>query len=254
VRQVGILNNGGHGLSKNDPVTRLHRLLTEAQDHQQKSTVKQVWAAVLQLPVDDHAAVLFGVAELIQLVREAKEAVAALDDVETKLLLKPFKKIEAVFSQANLEQSWQQPRSFLDEATMDVLQIGADQVSRVRIEAEISATDLVEITRTVEELMDLVTSSELDQQLKSIVTEQLEQIRNALRSYKIWGSKGLVTALERAAGATVLNHELFDRFGDSAVVKQFGQLLVRIHTTAKVAGGARLLGSGLKGLIDAVVG
>jgi hypothetical protein len=228
-----------------EPVGRLHNLLQAALQQSEQKSIRQVWAAVLGIPENDHAAILFGIAETIILVREAKEAISRLEGVNTELYLKPFPQIERVFSNSNLDRPWNSARSPLDAATMYGLQIGSDAVSRVAPEPALTPDDLTAIQEKVDALYDQVIAADLPQQLRSIVLERLDEIRRALKNYLLWGTKGLARAVERAAGAAWVNSELFRAAADNETVMEFFRLLAWIHSAAKAVGGAKLIGEGL---------
>ncbi len=74
-------------MSRSEPVGRLYDLLAEAIHTPRTKRSGRVWAEVLRIPDDDPAEVLFAVGEIIKLVREAKDAVASLEGVDTQLYL-----------------------------------------------------------------------------------------------------------------------------------------------------------------------
>ncbi len=113
----------------------------------------------------------------------------------------------------------------------------------------LSDDQLKEISEALDELRDDVVQADLPSKPKSMILEQLDQVRRAIRNYRIWGAKGLVVAVERAAGAAILNVDLFSEKYQDPTVQAFFAFLSKVHSMAKVVGGAKLLAEGFLKLI-----
>lgn len=190
---------------KNNPAGRLHDLLSAARHQNPRENARKAWAAVFGIEPDDTGTLLKMLADLIDLAHETKVSIQRLDDVNHQLHLKPFKKIEALLSQLNLEASWESSMNYLDEPTLYGLQFSADRLSRASGFTQIGNDDILSLRKQIEELVNSVVDSSLPQELKLLLLRNLEAIRHALLAYRVRGIEGLQEEVERSVGSILLH-------------------------------------------------
>ncbi|AKH68165.1 hypothetical protein IMCC21906_00472 [Spongiibacter sp. IMCC21906] len=89
---------------KNNPAGRLYDLLKAAKKQPPREKVRDVWAKVFDVDPADTALLLTMIADLIILVANTKASIERLENVDNTLYLKPFVKLENLFSQVNLNR------------------------------------------------------------------------------------------------------------------------------------------------------
>jgi hypothetical protein len=193
---------------KNNPAGRLQDLLAKARKQTPDPAAKHAWAAVFAVPPEDTGALLQMLADTIALVGEAKAAIQRLTDVDHALYLQPFKKVEALFSNLNLEAGWGQSKQHLDETTLYGLRIAADKLSRVSGYTHIDTAALAALRQDLEALLtEALGLTDLPKDLKELFVRNLEALRRALLAYQVRGIEGLQQELERTVGSLMLHRD-----------------------------------------------
>ena len=192
---------------KNNPAGRLHDILAAARQQSPKEPARKAWAAVFQIQPEDTGTLLKMLADLIDLVHETKASIQRIEDVDQKLHLRPFKKIEALLSQLNLDAGWEHWKNQIDETTLYGLQFSADKLSRVSGFTQVANDDLADIRSKIDALVAEVADSSLSQDLKLLLLRNLEAVRHALLAYRVRGIEGIQEEIERSVGSVLLHQE-----------------------------------------------
>lgn len=233
----------------NNPAGRLYAILAEAKRMQAKVPLRQIWAQTFGVEAENTAEVLVLHADLIMLIRDARLQLAGIDDLDQALYSRPLDRIEQVFAAANLEAQWGGLANKLDDKAMTGLEHLAEVMSRRKPEKVAEPDELSELLKTVEKLMSDVVGADLPQQLKTVIFESLEDIRHAIKTYKISGIKGLIRSLERAAGAGIVFQSEFRAHNDKPVVERFSGVVGKLNQVVALATNTQnLLGSILENL------
>jgi len=230
---------------KNNPAGRLHDLLRTAQKQNGKEKARNAWGKVFDVDPSDTGLLLEMLASLIALISDTKISIKRLDDVDHGLYLKPFKKIEILFSQVNLDGSWEHWRKQLDEPTLYGLQFAADRLSRNTGSTSISKKEIEELQAELEQFVANVIDSELPQGLRALFLKNLEAVRHALLVYRIRGIDGLEDELERAVGSLMLNQHYIPPAGENSVTRKFWErffsVIERINMAITLSRGTKEL-------------
>lgn len=192
---------------KTEPAGRLFDILQEARSKPEQQKVRKVWADVFGVEESDTGTILRMIADLIQLTYKTKSQIEALDDIDHKLYLKPFNKIERLFSSINLEASWHGLKNLIDEPTIYGLQFCSDKLNRNSKITALKNSELDQIKKSLTELSDMISNSSLESSLQLLLLRNIESLRQALIAYKIKGIDGIETELELSLGSLVLNRE-----------------------------------------------
>lgn len=230
---------------KNNPAGRLHDLLQLAQRQPPKEPARKAWAQVFGVAPEETGLLLQMLADLINLMSETKASIERLDDVDHRIYLKPFVKIERFFSQVNLDAGWEHWKAQLDEPTLYGLQFAADRLSRVSGSTTIAQEDIHSIQAELEQFVESVLASDLPQGLKALFLRNLESIRHALLVYRIRGVEGLEHELERAVGSLMLNQTEIPPTGSKSTSRTFWErffvVVERINKAVTLTRGAKEL-------------
>ncbi|MBB1326599.1 hypothetical protein H5089_13960 [Pseudoalteromonas sp. SR45-1] len=224
---------------KTEPAGRLFDILQEARSKPEQHKVRKVWAEVFGLQENDTGTILRMIADLIQLIYKTKSQIEALDDVDHLLYLKPFQKIERMFSNINLEAPWQGCKNQIDEPTIYGLQFCSDKLNRSTKITALKDMELEQIKKSLTELSDMITGSSLEPSLQLLLLRNIESLRQALIAYKIKGIDGIETELELNLGSLVLNKEKIkasvEKDNSSGVFKKYLKLLEGLNRTVSTA-------------------
>ncbi len=209
------------GSSTENPAGRLFKILSEAKARNDSLPSRLVWANILKIDPTDISTILLNISELINLIHLTKNAIQKIDGINHEIYLKPFTKLEGAFASTNFEIGWSSFRGQLDDATMVALQFCSDTLSRQISENEISKEELDALLKEVNELLSMIIKSNLPEEIKSFLIDNLENIRRAIITYRIRGALSLKYVLESNIGSFYFHREQIDKViksGDGATI------------------------------------
>lgn len=224
---------------KTEPAGRLFDILKEAKSKPDNYKVRKVWAEIFSVDEKDTGTILRMVADLIQLTYKTKSQIESLDDVDHSLYLKPFTKIERMFSVLNLEANWLSCKNQLDEPTIYGLQFCSDKLNRNTKITALKSTEIELIKKSLTELSDLISASSLEPSLQLLLIRNIESLRQALIAYKIKGIDGIETEIELNLGSLFLNKnkikESVSNEKSSTIFKKYFSFLDGLTKTVSTA-------------------
>jgi hypothetical protein len=224
---------------KTEPAGRLFDILQEARSKPDQYKVRKVWAEVFGVKEDDTGTILRMIADLIQLTYKTKSQIEALNNVDHSLYLKPFNKIERMFSSINLEANWQGWKNQIDEPTIYGLQFCSDTLNRITKITALKNNEIEQIKKSLTELSDMVSHSSLEPSLQLLLLRNIESLRQALIAYKIKGIDGIETEMELSLGSLFLNKDKVkdsvDKDNTDDVFKKYFKFLDGLHKTVSTA-------------------
>jgi hypothetical protein len=197
-----------------NPAGRLYEVLNQVRRRTGNASIAEVWAGYFNISLKDTTAIYIHLVELMNLVDRAKKSVQQLQGVDHAIYLEPFKNIELALNYPNLSHQWGQVKSHLDNTTMLALKFCSDALSVRMGEKVISDEDLSKLQMEVETLLDKVLNANLPQDLAAVLTQKLEDIRQAILAYRITGNEGLRRAVESGFGAIWLHREEIQELQD----------------------------------------
>jgi hypothetical protein len=192
---------------KTEPAGRLYDILQEGRTKPGDYPSRRVWASIFGVPEIDTGTILRMLAELIQLTYETKVEIEKLEDVDHQLYLRPFQRIESLFSQINLDAPWKHWKDQIDEPTIYGLQFCSDKLSRATNYTKIDNDEIEKIKNSLSELTDQVLETQLDSFLKQLLVRNLESLRQSLIAYRIKGIDGIQQEIELNLGSMVLHRD-----------------------------------------------
>ncbi|AJQ50986.1 MULTISPECIES: hypothetical protein [Pseudomonas] len=186
---------------KNNPVGRLHDILREASLRQDAEVTRSVWERVLDAPEGDAGTLLSRLADLVQLQREAKQALIDGVEGDPSIYLAPFEKIDLIFSRIDLSTRWDVSKQYLDNTTLSALAFGNHVLQVKYSNPQINNAQTSEFIEALDRLLHQCLNSELPTSLKQMFTSNLESLRQALIAYRISGTNGIEAEIDRIIGA-----------------------------------------------------
>jgi hypothetical protein len=190
-----------------NPAGRLYEVLNAARSMPATHRVGGAWAEVFDVEPTDIRSIYALLVELMDLADRAKKSVQQLPDVDHDLYLRWVPNVERVLTHSQLAVKWAELQSHLDKLTMNQLEYCSDLLSQRMGEKVISDEDLSKLQMEVETLLEKVLNANLPQELTAVLTQKLEDIRQAILAYRVTGNEGLRQAVESGFGAIVLYRE-----------------------------------------------
>lgn len=197
-----------------NPAGRLYQILNAARSMPTTHRVGGAWAEVFDVEPNDIRSIYALLVELMDLADRAKRSVQQLPDVDHDLYLRWVPNVERVLTYPQLAVKWAQLQPHLDEVTMNQLEYCSELLSQRMEEKVISDEDLSKLQMEVETLLDKVLNANLPQDLTAVLTQKLEDIRQAILAYRITGNEGLRRAVESGFGAIWLHREEIQELQD----------------------------------------
>ena len=233
-------------MAYDNPVRRLHNLLTkafDAGDGQPTAASKLIWAKVFEVSANDNESLISCTDELYGLLRSSLDAVKGLRSVNSEPHLRTLIRIRSLLYSKNfLNDQWNKFSSGLkDQSLMDLLEMTANAIDRESQLAELSQDQLNDLLTSTKELLEEVRQSDLDNDIKTFLIIRLDEVCSAIQYYSISGSAGLRHVIEANIGGTLLKlNGLAPEERKTSALKKFLQLMVK--------------GAGLLGLMADVEG
>ena len=196
-----------------NPFKRLHDNLSVVIEHASEhgtptnATAQQVWLNALQLDEHGFYKEQFN---LLLVVNECEQLIRRTHEVDQKRYLARIEKVKSGILSIG-SSPWGRFRSILNDDFMDVLYATSDTISLLGSEEIIPEEELATLQSDVEDVINKVVDSDLEDDLKSVLFDGLEAVRNALLNYQLFGAEGIRNAVDRNVGSYARHREDFDR-------------------------------------------
>jgi hypothetical protein len=231
--------------SINNPVSRLHEILSQLFEI---NSTQSMIIEKLDLFQNNSQEVDFcifeQVAQIIDLALQAQQAIKSIDHLNNDLYLAPLADIKDKFTYINLHESLNAFKSRLKSDTMTRLSYCADALSRESNEKVLEPDEILELLNSINTLQEKLLKSEINDFLKSVFLEKLEEIRLALINYKVHGIKGLRRPLESSVGALILYQEdiKLQDVSSKDFWEELMKFLTKVNTLVSLGNNIPLLG------------
>lgn len=227
-----------------NPAGRLYKLLRAAKEVSGGSGYT-VWGEVFGIqgikikspPSDDHVIeVIHGVVQLKELVAEIEGKLEKIEGINLPLYLAPFARIKEAIKVGHLPMSpYSNVLHPISEGDLMVLVFCAEELARHYSEQRVDEVLLADIFAEVTILFNEVANSDLPQQLKEFILDQLEVIRRGISEYKIRGIERLRETLGELIGAIVIKRDILDVSKEQPEVGRFGGIVARLMSAVTFA-------------------
>lgn len=219
---------------QNNPAGRLYLLLDEFRKHPDSDKVDKAWTDVFGIKPLEPLDLSLAISEVVTLVEETKKQISA-QNVDHQLYMKPFIQIQKLFT-LGFAHKLSTARPFVDDTVMSGLEYCAELLSRTIGETVIEQEKLDTLLENVNQLLENISESDLPNELKILLQDNLLSLRRAILHYRIHGAEGLKKAIEIALGSMWIysqqKHEETDKTGKE-LVKNY--LMIMFYTMSVVA-------------------
>ena len=223
-----------------NPFKRLHDGLSVVVDYANRNGIstsnsaQDVWMAALGL---EETGVYKEQFNLLLVVNECEQLIRRIHGIDQERYLARIEKVKSGILSVGSSR-WGSFRSMLNDDFLDALYATSEAVSLLVGEEVIPEEVLISLQENVEDIINRVVDSDLEDELKSVLFNGLEAVRQALLNYQISGAEGIRQALDRNVGLIHRYGEEFKRAGEQRqgkeVFSDFFDLLKRMDTLVSI--------------------
>jgi hypothetical protein len=236
-------------LKENNSAARLYKILLELKSMPRDLTMAKAWATIFQVNPEDGALLYSNLVRLNDTLTEIERDIR-LQDVDPDIYLQHFPKIRALLTYPNLQAGINQHTALLGEEVLTTLQFCSEKLSKTAPEGSILPEDLSSILNEINGLNEQIESSDLNKQLKAILLDLVESMRQAIAEFRIRGPKGLrqelFYILERLQRAL----PLLQADKDTVAVRTLWDVLAKFDTITSLAVNAPTIIAGFQKVLQ----
>lgn len=188
-----------------NPVKRLHNIVSKVIDHSRTSGIssghpaQSVWISAFNLTEENILRNLYSTTLLIDSCEQMVMQEQALNHEPYLGMIQKAKK--GIYSLSTASGSWGTFREvFSDEFMISLFLISENISLRGTGEEAISEECLATLQMDIEGLITRVVDSALDSEIKNVLLDGLESVRQAIMDYRILGAESIRQALDRNFG------------------------------------------------------
>lgn len=192
---------------------------------------------------------------LIALFGQVEEAVEELGSEKQEIYGNSLRILRKVLDLNLLVESWDETRKMISGQALQILRlIAADLDETGPSEVGFDADELNELGKEIQNWIDTVLVSTIDEGWKTLILEQLRKLANAILLYRIRGSEALAEAVDSVYGTIYAKAKsdpaAWGREKESEPVSGLSKLLGKIEQ--KLGRHPLLAGLGGKALIEGI--
>ena len=225
-----------------DPFKRLHDNISVVIDYARDNGLstsmpaQNAWIRAFSL---DALGFLQKLHELMFIVESCEQVVRQEQATNQDLYLKQITKAKKGLSLLSIiSGSWGDFLAILDDNFMVSLLLLSDIVSTRSGEEVISQEELASLQSDVEDLINKVVDSDIDADVKSVLRDGIEAVRQAILNYRIFGAEGIRQALDRNVGLVFRYGEDFKNASENEgkqVISDYFDLLKKVDIVISTA-------------------
>jgi hypothetical protein len=231
-RRLRRLKNGKI-LLMSSSIQSLMTILKAAVSFDGKVPTITVWAKSLNT-MEEPLEVYGGLGKLVWLTQEVQDEVLNLP---INLDLHWANDLKSYLFQTNLSDIWGKEKIRFQ----NVVRVANDTAVLLKhflSEPTIEEAKLIRFQEEVQYLLDDVSSSDIDRELKGFLQSHLSEILNALKDFNIKGSKGIREAVQKTFAEASLNQTLREKLDSSLFGKRLWNVIAGLSTVISLITGA----------------
>lgn len=201
-----------------NPAERLYEILSLARkraDTGQSVDVRGVWIEVLGLNSDNDTEIFSVLVKLVLLTESIKKEIEKAKNKQKEYLLGELTEIEKSLMNLRLDRHARDICSEITTSNLQALQSCAVILDVIFDYKEITGEQLENIRRDINELINEILNSDLENEFKVFILKGLREIEYSINSYKISGLEGLKSLINENVGGILLNNRLVQSTRDS---------------------------------------
>lgn len=224
-------------VANNNPAGRLYNIIRKAQAvaaKEKQPTVMVVWRKTFDSKSVPET--LVSISELMKLQGEIYSDSAKAGHVSA--MLWPLGELHSALTAQNFDLPWANVAAYFMRERMNALRVIADSLVKDLPNPEIPEDELERIRESISRIFREVTSSDLEDDLKRFLLEQLSLIDEAVKRYMIDGIEPIRRAAAQVIGSATMNRDYWQRLKNSPHGKAVRGVAARVAVIVLAAPGA----------------
>ncbi|EDX70168.1 hypothetical protein BC059799_1144 [Bacillus cereus NVH0597-99] len=223
-----------------NPASKLHTLLSEVYTECARTSdfsgpyapYKETWANVFGIDPDDRTALLASMNSTFQLFLTTKQSVLSHELLNNERNLKFLSNIENALSSMNFEGSMKKFETHMNSETLTALSFISDHMNFIYKfhESKLDSEEINKLINEIDNLVENITSSNLPEDVKTILFKNLDAIRHSLITYKFSGIEGMKDALGQTIGSMFVNNEVITPVAQDENVRGVFNIIDKMNT------------------------
>ncbi len=193
--------------TSNNSAARLLNLIKTGKAIDRNLFIHEAWSKLLSIPKDDKSLLFKRLGKTISLTLEVRKDIEALSisKEDIALYLRWWGPVHSAFHGTTLEMKWDQFLNRLKDDTILSLEFCASTLSKEKPEKTIEKEKIQSILKEIDNLIDEIENTDLEQPLQNYLLEHLRNIKNALEEYKICGIAAIESRINEIIGSAFTN-------------------------------------------------
>lgn len=194
-------------IPNNNLAGRLYNLMVNMKEAQSGDPYKAL-GEVFGVDSTDKATILQNYAEMFNMATEEKRRIKGININNHDKYLKALDNVIEGLSKINLNDGISgmgKFRSYFDDRVLIPLEYCAEFLSNYSSKNVINEEEIKDLLEEVNKLIEQVLNMEIDKDVKHICMYNLNNIRDAIIRYNLFGSEGLMKNIESSLGSLILN-------------------------------------------------
>ncbi|MBY6935600.1 hypothetical protein FDB44_11740 [Clostridium botulinum] len=204
-----------------NPADRLYKILIDAKGICNScSYVKNVWASIFDIDEVDQEKVFLSVVQVVEHIETIKKVAMRIQSSKRDDFIKEITGLERQIMNIKLTAQASELRDIINEKRLMSLQaiaLGLDTCSQY---SNIEEETLVEYKETILELINETNDLSINDNLKKVIIENLNQVDIMINEYKLYGLEGIKSAVENGYGKIMLDRQLSEELRKDVTLKE----------------------------------
>ncbi|HEY9062994.1 MAG TPA: hypothetical protein VIO64_21240 [Pseudobacteroides sp.] len=222
-------------VSNDNVIGRLYNLISALKNTEDINS-EEAFCKVFYLEQNNKASVLYNYSELFKMCTLGINEIQQLNPKNIQKYLdtlnsaiEGLSKIYFNASSNVLNNGLDKFKDYFDKTLMLSLEYCADYLSEHSKEVVIEDEKIQELIKEINELIESVLNSKLHNELERILIYHLNNIRESLLKYKLYGSQGIINSISTTLGTLILNREKVYADKDKTNVENIFKIVNKIN-------------------------
>lgn len=224
-------------MQHDNPAARLLAILQEGRTIAHDSSCRRAWEKILNVQKGDAAMLARRLGKVMSLPQEIIELTIESYPGRASTWGHWSSQVNSAFFSQNLSSNWQSFIQYIDDHTVNYLQLSADLLESKSRLTKIDQDGLQSIRTTINELVEIVISSEVDNDLKKYVVHHLRAILAAVDEYQITGAIPVLDSIEATIGHAMISAPYYHFLLDTEIGRRVTEGLTSAANLITVAVG-----------------
>jgi hypothetical protein len=219
----------------NNSAARLLEIIQKVQGYRGNSTPAwEIWAKILGSP-NDFTLLVVQLAKIYQLPGQIKSDVEAfVHPAKQAVCLEWFPNVSTAIKSSSWNARIHDFAGLIADTDVLSLRVCAAELSVLVNEKDIKQKEIDDLLQQINSLEAELKKSSLPPDVLKYIQLHLNEIRTALRDFKITGTGPLEASIERAAGSLIVSPEIAVRSAETKEGMQFWGIVAKVNTLVQV--------------------